>query len=109
MPIEHLDFRYAITPLKGRVPPWTPVRVFDDGAKTYIVFPPDLAVREAPPLFLLDADDQAQLVNYRLAGRYLVVDRLIDRAELRLGDKRPAVVRLTRQGRREPAPPATRR
>ena len=97
-PVEQLDFRYAITALKGRPPAWTPVRVFNDGAKTYIEFPPDLAVREAPPLFLLDADDQPQLVNTRLAGRYLVVDRLIDRAELRLGDKRPAVVRLTRQG-----------
>lgn len=100
VPVERLDFRYAVTPLKGRVPPWTPVRVFDDGAKTYIEFPPDLAVREVPPVFLLDADDQSQLVNTRLAGRYLVVDRIIDRAELRLGDKKPAVVRLTRQGAR---------
>jgi len=98
VPVERLDFRYAVTPLKGRAPPWTPVRVFDDGAKTYIEFPPDLAVREAPPVFLLDADDQAQLVNSRLLGRYLVVDRIIDRAELRLGDKKPVVVRLTRQG-----------
>ncbi|PZR35477.1 P-type conjugative transfer protein TrbG [Caulobacter segnis] len=100
VPVERLDFRYAITPLKGRAPAWTPVRVFDDGAKTYIEFPPDLAVREAPPVFLLDADDQAQLVNSRLAGRYLVVDRVIDRAELRLGDKKPVIVRLTRQGDR---------
>jgi type IV secretion system protein TrbG len=100
VPVERLDFRYVITPLKGRAPSWTPVRVFDDGAKTYIEFPPDLAVREAPPVFLLDADDQAQLVNSRLAGRYLVVDRIIDRAELRLGDKKPVIVRLTRQGDR---------
>lgn len=100
VPVERLDFRYVVTPLKGRAPPWTPVRVFDDGAKTYIEFPPDLPVREAPPVFLLDADDQAQLVNSRLAGRYLVVDRIIDRAELRLGDKKPVAVRLTRQGAR---------
>ncbi|WP_233247643.1 P-type conjugative transfer protein TrbG [Caulobacter endophyticus] len=100
VPVERLDFRYLVTPLKGRAPPWTPVRVFDDGAKTYIEFPPDLAVREAPPVFLLDADDHAQLVNSRLLGRYLVVDRIIDRAELRLGDKKPVIVRLTRQGAR---------
>lgn len=100
VPVDRLDFRYRITPLKGRAPPWTPVRVFGDGAKTYIEFPPDLAVREAPPVFLLDADDQAQLVNSRLLGRYLVVDRIIERAELRLGDKKPVVVRLTRQGPR---------
>jgi type IV secretion system protein VirB9 len=100
VPVERLDFRYRVAPLKGRAPPWTPVRVFDDGTKTYIEFPPDLAVREAPPVFLLDADDQALLVNSRLLGRYLVVDRIIDRAELRLGDKKPIVVRLTRQGPR---------
>lgn len=100
VPVERLDFRYLVTTLKGRAPPWTPVRVFDDGTKTYIEFPPDLAVREAPPVFLLDADGQAQLVNSRLLGRYLVVDRIIDRAELRLGDKKPVVVRLTRQGPR---------
>lgn len=100
VPVERLDFRYALETPKGRAPPWRPVRVFDDGAKTYIEFPPDLAVREAPPLFLLGPDDKAQLVNYRLVGRYVVVDRLIDRAELRLGDKRPQVVRITRQGAR---------
>jgi type IV secretory pathway VirB9-like protein len=89
-----------MAPVKGRAPSWQPVRVFDDGVKTYIEFPPDLAVREAPPLFLLGADGQAELVNYRLLGRYVVVDRLIERAELRLGAKRQAIVRITRQGAR---------
>jgi P-type conjugative transfer protein TrbG len=98
VPVERLDFRYAVRRTKGRDPAWRPVRVFDDGAKTYIEFPPDLAVREAPPLFVLGEGDVAQLVNYRLLGRYIVVDRLIDRAELRLGDKKPVVVRITRQG-----------
>jgi P-type conjugative transfer protein TrbG len=100
VPVERLDFGYAVRVLKGRAPPWRPVRVFNDGAKTYIEFPPDLAVREAPPLFLLDEEDQAQLVNYRHWGRYVVVDRLVERAELRLGDKKPVVVRITRQGGR---------
>jgi type IV secretion system protein VirB9 len=100
IPIERLDFRYAVGPLKGRPPPWQPTRVFDDGSKTYIEFPPDLAVREAPPLFLLGPGDQAQLVNYRLLGRYVVVDRLIERAELRLGGKPQTIVRITRQGGR---------
>ncbi|WP_291879014.1 TrbG/VirB9 family P-type conjugative transfer protein [Caulobacter sp.] len=100
VPVERLDFGYAVRTTKGRPPPWQPVRVFNDGAKTYVEFPPDLAVREAPPLFLLDDDDQVQLVIPRLAGRYLVVDRLIERAELRLGDKKPVVVRITRRGAR---------
>jgi len=100
VPVERLDFGYVVRTLKGRPPAWQPVRVFNDGAKTYIEFPPDLAVREAPPLFLLGQGDHAELVNYRLLGRYVVVDRLIDRAELRLGEKTPVVVRITRQGAR---------
>ena len=100
VPIERLNFGYAITPIKSRPPPWQPVRVFDDGAKTYVEFPADLATSQAPPLFLLGADGQAELVNYRLRGRYYVVDRLIDAAELRLGDKRQTIVRLTRVGTR---------
>lgn len=96
--VARLNFRYVIDPRDRRPPSWTPVRVFDDGQKTYIEFPADLSTRSAPPLFLLGAEDRAELVNYRQAGAYYVVDRLIDRAELRLGEKRQDVVRIIRQG-----------
>lgn len=95
--IERLDFGYAIS---GDRPPWRPLRAFDDGRQTFIEFPPSLAVGEAPPLFLVDRKGEAQLVNYRLRGRYYVVDRLFDAAELRLGAKRQQVVRISRTGRR---------
>jgi type IV secretion system protein TrbG len=39
---------------------------------------------------------EAQLVNYRMSGRFYVVDRLFGAAELRLGAKKQAVVRITR-------------
>lgn len=95
--IERLDFGYAIS---GDRPPWRPLRAFDDGRQTFIEFPPSLAVGEAPPLFLVDRKGEAQLVNYRLRGRYYVVDRLFDAAELRLGAKHQQVVRISRTGRR---------
>ncbi|MBI1684209.1 P-type conjugative transfer protein TrbG [Caulobacter hibisci] len=98
VPVERLNFRYRIKTIKAKPPAWTPVRVFDDGTRTYIQFPADLATREAPPLFLLGDKDQAELVNYRQSGVYYVVDRLIDRAELRLGAKRQTVVRILREG-----------
>jgi type IV secretion system protein VirB9 len=98
VPVDRLNFRYWIEPRKKRAPAWTPVRVFDDGTKTYIEFPSDLATREAPPLFLLGQDDQAQLVNYRQKGVYYVVDHLIERAELRLGGEPQGIVRITRAG-----------
>jgi type IV secretory pathway VirB9-like protein len=70
--------------------------VFDDGLKTYIQFPTNMAATEAPPLFLIGPDKQVQLVNYRYLGGYYIVDRLIDVAELRLGEKNQTVVRITR-------------
>lgn len=51
---------------------------------------------EAPPLFVVDGRGEAQLVNYRLRGRYYVVDRIFSAAELRLGTKRQEIVRITR-------------
>lgn len=91
--IDQLYFGYAIT---GDNPPWRPLRAFDDGRQTYIEFPASIAVGEAPPLFTLDPDGGAQLVNYRMSGRFYVVDRLFGAAELRLGEKKQAVVRITR-------------
>lgn len=96
---ERLDDAYRIEPRTGLVsrrPRWTPASVFNDGARTFITLPPEVAVDEAPVLFVLSPDGEAQVVNYRQQGAMLVVDRLFDRAELRLGDKRPQVVRISR-------------
>lgn len=93
---ENLDFNYRI---KGDRPAWRPVRAFDDGSKVYIQFPVELAQSEAPPLFVLSEDGATSLVNYRVKGRYYVVDRLFERAELRLGEKRQKIVRIIRDDR----------
>lgn len=90
--VESLNFAYAIS---GDKPAWRPLRAFDDGRQTYIEFSPSIAVGEAPPLFVIGDDDEAQLVNYRVAGRYYVVDRLFGAAELRLGGKKQQIVRIS--------------
>jgi len=94
-----LDFAYR---LSGANPPWKPVQVFDDGAKTYLLFPETIAQSELPPLFLVGEKNKAELVNYRVSGRYIVVDRLFSIAELRLGTKRQQIVRIERTRNREP-------
>ncbi|QDC37210.1 P-type conjugative transfer protein TrbG [Sphingobium fuliginis] len=98
--VENLNFSYKIS---GDDPAWRPLRAFDDGRQTFIEFPPSIAVGEAPPLFVLGQTGDAQLVNYRMSGRFYVVDRLFGAAELRLGGKKQSVVRITRTeaGRRE--------
>jgi len=88
-----LHFGYQIT---GNAPPWRPLRAFDDGHKVYIEFPKTIAEGDAPPLFVIGADGGSDLVNYRVRGRYYVVDRLFKAAELRLGQKSQQIVRITR-------------
>ncbi len=90
--IDRLRFDYGIS---GDKPAWRPLRAFDDGRQTFIEFPAAIAVGEAPPLFVLGQKGMAELVNYRVAGRYYVVDRLFGAAELRLGGKRQSIVRIT--------------
>lgn len=97
--VDQINFDYDIRSVgKAKAKPaWIPQRVFDDGLKTYIQFAPNLGTTEAPPLFVIGEKDQAELVNYRVQGRYYVVDRLISVAELRLGEKKQQIVRITRR------------
>ena len=91
--VDQLNFDYRI---EGDDLPWRPVRAFDDGRQVFIEFPPSLAQGEAPPLFVTGDNGRAELVNYRVRGRYYVVDRLFAAAELRMGEKRQQVVRILR-------------
>lgn len=93
--VDRLNFSYSIS---GDKASWRPVRAFDDGRQVFIQFPASLAQDEAPPLFVLGEGGRAELVNYRLSGRYYVVDRLFAAAELRLGSRRQKVVRIVRTG-----------
>lgn len=83
--LESLNFDYRIS---GDRPDWRPVRVFDDGRRTLIEFAPSIAQGELPPLFLVGENGDVELVNFRVSGRYLIVDRLFEKAELRLGQGR---------------------
>jgi type IV secretion system protein VirB9 len=75
---QQLNFNYAI---QGPDVPWRPVRAFDDHARVYIEVGPQMKVSEAPAL-MIKAAGGSQLVNYRLAGNYFVVDRLFKQAML---------------------------
>ncbi|MCM2337374.1 MAG: P-type conjugative transfer protein TrbG [Lysobacter sp.] len=91
--LEKIRFRYAVS---GSNPSWKPLRAFDDGEKVYIQFPAGIAQGELPPLFVIGAQGDGQLVNYRFRSPYYVVDRLFGAAELRLGADKGDVVRIER-------------
>ena len=100
--IAALNFRYRI---EGDRVAWRPARAFDDGRQVFIEFAAEISQGEMPPLFVTGARGDAELVNYRVQGRYVVVDRLFASAELRLGDKRSEKrVRILRDDARRGRP-----
>jgi type IV secretion system protein VirB9 len=93
--VGNLCFDYAV---KGGDENLRPVRVFDDGAKTYIQMPLGVQNRQAPALVILGQDGKGELVNYRVKDQLYVVDRLFDHAQLILGSgKKAQKVEITRE------------
>jgi type IV secretion system protein VirB9 len=57
------------------------MRVYSDGAKTYIQFPKSIAGQDAPVLFVVSGG-QNRIVNYRMKNDIMVVDYALDEAIL---------------------------
>jgi type IV secretion system protein TrbG len=91
--INALNFRYRI---EGDNPAWRPLRAFDDGRQVFIEFPSGISQGELPPLWVIGAEGDGQLVNYRVKGNHMIVDRLFGAAELKLGGKHQQTVRIVR-------------
>ncbi|MBP2277049.1 P-type conjugative transfer protein TrbG [Sphingomonas sp. PL20] len=93
--ISRVNFRYEID---GDRAPWRPLRAFDDGRQVFIEFPRGVAQGEMPPLFVVGPEgNTSELVNYRVRGNHMIVDRLFAAAELRFGaGDRQKRVRITR-------------
>ncbi|MFA6031905.1 MAG: P-type conjugative transfer protein TrbG [Myxococcota bacterium] len=81
--LARVNFRYEVS---GDRAPWRPLRAFDDGKQVFIEFPRGIGQGELPPLFVVGPEgDTSELVNYRVRGNYMIVDRLFAAAELRFG------------------------
>ncbi|MFC0304600.1 P-type conjugative transfer protein TrbG [Rhizorhabdus histidinilytica] len=81
--LARVNFRYDVS---GDRAPWRPLRAFDDGRQVFIEFPRGIGQGEMPPLFVVGPEgDTSELVNYRVRGNYMIVDRLFAAAELRFG------------------------
>jgi P-type conjugative transfer protein TrbG len=93
--LARVNFRYDVT---GDRAPWRPLRAFDDGKQVFIEFPRGIGQGEMPPLFVVGPEgDTSELVNYRVRGNYMIVDRLFAAAELRFGaGKNQQRIRISR-------------
>jgi type IV secretory pathway VirB9-like protein len=98
---EELDFNYVVM---AKNPAIKPTKVFSDAAHTYFRMPEAIKAREAPALFVVNAEGKDELTNYRVADGTVptyVVDRLADHFRLRLGVGKKAEVVEIKHGLRE--------
>lgn len=80
--LGNLNFNYCI---KGHAE-FKPVRVYDDGVKTLIDFPPSVPVTDAPTLLVKSPFAKTPgLVNSRLQNNRLIVDKIFSEAVLIAG------------------------
>lgn len=84
---DKLRFGYEIN---GNAP-FKPVNVFDDGRFTYLKMPAD--VQELPALFTVIEGQNYSLVNYTIDGDYMVAQRLLTEAVLKLGKSEIRIVK----------------
>ena len=77
-----------------------PVRIFDDGLRTYLRWPADAAT---PAVFALAADGSESVVNFSMRGSLMVVQAVAPAFVLRNGAEQTLVFN---DGWREPAPGA---
>jgi type IV secretion system protein VirB9 len=94
-----LDFGYEVE-LQGRrrarrAIDWAPLRAYSDGHRTIIEMPREMLRRDAP-ILLLRENGEDRIVNFRLRGRYFIVDRIFREAQLIRGvgrDQQRVIVR----------------
>lgn len=91
---EKLDFGYR---MEGSAD-FAPVRVFNDGERTYIEMPDNMKVSEHPLLYLRDEQNQVMVTNYRESrdpnsGKiHYVVDKLFAIGEFRIDDSAVQII-----------------
>jgi type IV secretion system protein VirB9 len=88
---SNLYFNYQV---KGKNPSLMPVRVMDDGDKTYLTMPDALLHLDLPALVVMNprlkGEKAQEIVNYRVKGNLFIVDRLFDRGALLIGNGKTA-------------------
>ena len=84
MAVDSMDFNYTVKATSGK-PMWAPLRVFSGNGHTFIQEPEEVLENELPALLVKGVDGKDELVNFRVKGRYFVVDRILQHASLESG------------------------
>jgi len=86
---RYLSFNYRVTFQAFSKPVWLPKLVFDDGSKTYVTFPDSVLQRELPSVF----ENRKDVLNYRVTGNVIIIDKLIENMTIKIGRKEITVVK----------------
>lgn len=76
---EKLNYKYTISGAELVAP----IKIFDDGEFTYFEFRDKNA--EIPAFFLVNSAGREEIINYRVKGNYVIVERVASRYTLRSG------------------------
>lgn len=84
---KKMNYGYTIKSSHDIDPQLCPVKVFDDGTRTYIQMPRNRY--DLPVLYNVDDSDKKDLslVNYRVHGQYYIADRVFNHARLQYSAK----------------------
>jgi type IV secretion system protein VirB9 len=97
---EFLSFDYKMSYSLFKKPAWIPLRVYDDGKKTYIELDEKMLHMESPVIF----NRRNERINYRVKKNLVIIDELIEKITLRRGKEK--VVITKKKHKTQPVPEA---
>jgi type IV secretion system protein VirB9 len=86
-----LSFNYRMTYGFFSRPRWLPTLVYDDGRKTYVVFPETVLQQQLPSVF----ENRNNVINYRVLGNVIIIDKLIEKITVRIENKTIVIEKKT--------------
>jgi len=96
---KYLSFDYKMSYSIFKKPYWLPVRVYDDGSKTYIVMNETVLHMTSPVLF----NHRNERINYYVDKTLIVIPELIEKVTMRVGREK---VTIKKKNYKEPEKPA---
>lgn len=68
-----------------------PDNIFSDGLKTVLIM--NTKLQEAPVVYIYGEDNQLSLVNYRMIGNKIIIDKVVNKLQLVLGNEKLEIKR----------------
>lgn len=102
---DRINTNYKVVKNKNVIDIYLPKAVFDNGEKTYIEIS-EMNKQNFPTVYYYDEYDKSklQLVNYRVKGSFLEIDKVMDQIKLQYSQKSYLLIERTNTDRDVPSP-----